>query len=90
MMYWQMRPWFPNQGRTRWALLKAGAVVAAAPALQIRPQAPGPGPPNILLLLTDLHRGDCLGWDGNSVQLTPDLDRLARGGVFESRFQPPG
>jgi arylsulfatase A-like enzyme len=37
--------------------------------------------PNILLLMSDQHRGDCLGSDGNSVIRTPNLDRLAAGGV---------
>lgn len=36
---------------------------------------------NILLLMTDQHRADCLGWDGNSVIKTPNLDRLSREGV---------
>ncbi|HXK00813.1 MAG TPA: arylsulfatase [Verrucomicrobiae bacterium] len=76
-----MRPWVPNTGTTRRALLKAGAVVAAAPALQLASRAAGSGRPNILLLMTDQHRGDCLGSDGNAVLQTPNLDRLARGGV---------
>ena len=37
--------------------------------------------PNILLLMSDQHRGDCLGADGNSAIQTPNLDRLAAGGV---------
>ncbi len=39
------------------------------------------GRPNILLLMSDQHRGDCLGADGNAVIQTPNLDRLAAGGV---------
>ena len=31
--------------------------------------------------MSDQHRGDCLGADGNSVIHTPNLDRLAAGGV---------
>jgi arylsulfatase A-like enzyme len=31
--------------------------------------------------MSDQHRGDCLGADGNAVIQTPNLDRLARGGV---------
>ena len=37
--------------------------------------------PNILLLMSDQHRGDCLGADGNRAIQTPNLDRLASGGV---------
>ncbi len=40
-----------------------------------------PDRPNILLLMSDQHRGDCLGADGNTVIQTPNLDRLAQGGV---------
>ncbi len=37
--------------------------------------------PNILLLMTDQHRGDCLGVDGHPVQQTPYLDELALSGA---------
>jgi choline-sulfatase len=37
--------------------------------------------PNILYLMTDQHRGDCLGCDGNAVIRTPHLDRLAKEGA---------
>jgi len=37
--------------------------------------------PNILLLVTDQHRGDCLGIEGHPVQQTPHLDMLAAAGV---------
>lgn len=37
--------------------------------------------PNILFLMTDQHRGDCLGCDGNSKIKTPNFDRIAREGV---------
>ncbi len=37
--------------------------------------------PNILLLMTDQHRGDCIGADGNKAIRTPNLDRIAREGV---------
>ena len=38
--------------------------------------------PNILLLMTDQHRADCLGAAGNHVIQTPHLDALAAGGVL--------
>ena len=37
--------------------------------------------PNLLLLMADQHRGDCVGADGNKAIHTPNLDRLAREGV---------
>ena len=37
--------------------------------------------PNILFLITDQHRADCLGCNGNSVIKTPNLDRIAREGM---------
>ncbi len=41
--------------------------------------------PNILFLMTDQHRGDCLGADGNTVIHTPNLDRIARDGACFQR-----
>ncbi|MEX2235719.1 MAG: sulfatase [Cyclobacteriaceae bacterium] len=38
--------------------------------------------PNIIFLLTDDHRWDALGVMGNKIIQTPNLDRLAREGVF--------
>ena len=37
--------------------------------------------PNILLIVTDQHRGDCLGIEGHPVLQTPTLDSLARNGT---------
>ncbi len=37
--------------------------------------------PNILLLMTDQHRADCLGCDGNKVIRTPNYDRIASEGI---------
>ena len=37
--------------------------------------------PNIVLITTDQHRGDCLGIDGHPVLKTPYLDQLASQGV---------
>ena len=56
------------------------AKAAAAPAF-LRALGAAAERPNILLIMTDQHRGDCLGADGNSVILTPNLDRLAAAGV---------
>ena len=41
--------------------------------------------PNIVLFFPDQHRGDAMGCDGNPVVQTPNLDRLADGGVLFER-----
>jgi choline-sulfatase len=46
-------------------------------------------PPNILFLMTDQHRADCLGFAGNPVVRTPHLDRLAATAtVFHRAYTP--
>lgn len=37
-----------------------------------------PGSPNILFIMTDQQRYDCLGANGNSIIKTPNLDKLAK------------
>jgi arylsulfatase A-like enzyme len=54
---------------TRRAFLQSAAVSAA-------PAATRPGP-NILFLMADQFRYDCLGANGNRIIRTPNLDRLA-------------
>ena len=63
----------------RRAFLRAAA--AAAPAWIGSRSAAARERPNILLLMSDQHRGDCLGADGNTIVQTPNLDRLAARGV---------
>lgn len=41
--------------------------------------------PNIIVIMTDQHRGDCLGVDNAHPVLTPNLDGLAADGVRFSR-----
>ena len=41
--------------------------------------------PNILLIMTDQQRGDCLGLDGHPVLQTPNLDYLGASGTFFRR-----
>jgi arylsulfatase len=42
---------------------------------------------NVLWIMTDQHQAACLGCMGNSIIQTPNLDRLAAGGVlFENAF----
>ena len=43
--------------------------------------------PNILLIMTDQQRGDCLGIEGHPVLQTPNLDFMAASGVrFSSAY----
>ena len=41
--------------------------------------------PNFLLIMTEQHRGDCLGIDGHPVLLTPNMDSIGGAGVRFSR-----
>jgi len=41
--------------------------------------------PHIVLLMTDQHRGDCLGAAGNRIVRTPHLDAIAAGGAVFRR-----
>ncbi|HVK04307.1 MAG TPA: sulfatase-like hydrolase/transferase [Armatimonadaceae bacterium] len=46
-------------------------------------------PPNVLFLMSDQHRADVAGYEGNPVVRTPVLDALARTGVvFRSAYTP--
>jgi arylsulfatase len=54
-------------------------VFLTAPAL-LQAQS-RPSRPNILLLVADQHRADCIGAGGNRAIRTPHLDRLARDGA---------
>jgi len=62
---------FLGTGGAALAALGAGSGQAAPPAAQ----------PNILLLMTDQQRGDCIGADGNAAIHTPNLDSIAADGV---------
>ena len=55
--------------------------------LPLQAAAPAPVRPNLLLVVTDDQRADCLGVAGHPVLQTPELDALARAGVrFENAF----
>ncbi|MBU0716055.1 MAG: arylsulfatase [Verrucomicrobia bacterium] len=41
--------------------------------------------PNILLFVTEQHRGDCLGIEGHPVLMTPNMDAIAGAGVRFTR-----
>ena len=58
----------------------------AAPSLGFqRPVAPKRSRLNLLFIMTDQQRGDCVGADGNSAIRTPHLDRLAKEGALFTR-----
>ncbi len=42
--------------------------------------------PNILIFITDQFHPDCLGYAGHPMVRTPNLDRLAAGGMNFSRM----
>lgn len=63
---------------TRRGLLHIGLGGIAMTGLAAQPARKRP---NILFLMSDQHRGDCLGADGNKAIRTPNLDRIAGEGV---------
>jgi len=51
--------------------------------------AQGPGKKNLLFIITDQQRYDALGYAGNTVIQTPNLDRLAEeGAYFRNAYTP--
>jgi arylsulfatase len=74
------------------ALLKANPLTAPcelqeAPLAGFPPRKGTPGRPNILMLMADQFRMDCVGAYGNTKIRTPNLDRLAREGIkFTSAY----
>jgi len=62
--------------------------VAAATASALAQTPAGPNRPNIVLIISDQFRWDCVGAMGlNPMGLTPNLDRMAgRGVLFRSAF----
>jgi len=66
--------------------LSLGATIALAGPPAVFPAAPASSPrPNILFLMGDQHRADCLGADGNRAIRTPHLDAIAREGILFRR-----
>src|SRR5690349_16987982 len=58
-----------------------GAAACATSGLSVAQSVAARTKPNILFLMADQHRGDCLGVDGNKAIHTPNLDRLASEGA---------
>lgn len=55
--------------------------LGAAAGLGAAGPAARPERPNILFLMTDQQRGDCIGAEGHPAVLTPNLDRIASEGA---------
>ena len=68
---------------TRRDLLRNSAM---APAFMPQAARPKPSRPNILLLMADQWRADCLGSAGNRAIRTPNLDALAADGLRFTQF----
>ncbi|MBM4017315.1 MAG: arylsulfatase [Planctomycetes bacterium] len=62
-------------------LAAGGAAALAAGRRAPAVQAPAKRQPNILLVMADQHRGDCIGAAGHPCVRTPHLDRIAAEGV---------
>jgi arylsulfatase len=74
----------PNE-MSRRDLFKLGAAAVSALGARHAAAVPSAKKPNILFLMTDQHRADCLGIDGkNPVIHTPNLDRIGREGAYFS------
>ena len=68
-------------------MAKTAGALAAVGMLNRFSFAGGSAKPNILLIITDQHRHDCLGCCGNKQVLTPNIDRLAADAVrYENSF----
>jgi len=79
---------YSNTSRiTRRVFLRNASILSATVALHANVATSAAGQsrkPNILYLMTDQHRGDCLGCAGNKVIKTPHLDSIAKDGVLFS------
>ncbi len=66
------------------------AIIAATVMLCISSvfaqEEPGNAPPNVILITIDNHHTSVLGFAGNRLLETPNIDRLCREGVFFSNY----
>src|SRR5688572_9961283 len=73
----------------RWVLIRMLVLLAASTPLAAQAERPsartGTRSANILFLMADEFRHDCLGSSGHSLVRTPNLDRLARAGIRFTR-----
>ncbi len=72
---------------SRRVLLKLGLAAPALVSMRPKPAHASRGTmrPNILFIMSDQHRGDCVGADGNTAIHTPNMDRIANEGVRFSK-----
>ena len=83
---------FPSSGAARGGrLLLAAALLSAACALQCgcsrKSAAPGPGLPNVVLVVIDTLRRDHVGAYGGAQPITPNLDAFAKDAVqFQNAY----
>ncbi|HWN66630.1 MAG TPA: sulfatase [Haliangium sp.] len=72
----------PSSITRRDALRLLGGAVASVP-FAARPlrAGPAPRPPNVLFIMTDDQRQDAMSAYGNRILRTPNMDRIAAGGV---------
>jgi arylsulfatase A-like enzyme len=68
-------------GRRTMLKMTAAATVGAVQSASGGMELPKPDKPNVLLLMADQHRADCIGAAGNSAIHTPNLDRLVQEGA---------
>src|SRR5947209_3901378 len=72
--------------RKRFLETALGSLTAGGARLGAQQQTTG-RPKNVLLIMSDQHRRDCLGIEGNRFAVTPHLDALARCGTrFRSDY----
>jgi arylsulfatase A-like enzyme len=77
---------FSKENATRHVLLSLLISIAVCTIVQeVRAASVAEPRPNILLIMTDQQRGDCLGIEGHPVLLTPTMDRIAGQGVRFTR-----
>jgi arylsulfatase A-like enzyme len=69
-----------NSGLTRRDFLRRSSALAASPLLNS--QAPSQSRPNVIVIISDQFRWDCVGANGrNPLNLTPNLDAMAAEGT---------
>lgn len=81
----QLTLWY---GRARWQFAAAAAALSVCAGAQAAPadQAANTTKPNIVFIISDDHRYDCMGISGNPNVKTPNLDRMAHEGQWFKNF----
>src|SRR5262245_41189827 len=71
----------PRRPALPW-LLAAGLLLPAGLGRTARAAAYTPAPPNILFIFSDDHALQTIGAYGSKINKTPNIDRLAKGGML--------